>query len=209
MAFRIETAARGELTVFTLSGRFEKQTLAELQRLFESQAKRHDIVLDLKDVGVIDRDVMRFFVRCELDGVKFENCPPYIREWMEREIEMNGTYKAVEVATPGVLRLVERPISKPAAGQVRLRVEACGVFHSDLATVQGDYPGLKLPRVPGHEVVGRIDEIGPNVSKWKIGQRVGVGFWGGQDGECEACLRGDFAKCLNPVISGITTDRSE
>ena len=119
---------------------------------------------------------------------------------------MNGTYKAVEVSAPGVLRVVERAISKPAAGQVRLRVEACGVCHSDLATVQGDYPGLKLPRVPGHEVVGRIEEIGPNVSKWKIGQRVGVGFLGGQDGECEPCLRGDFANCLNPVISGITTD---
>jgi hypothetical protein len=85
MAFRIETAARGELTVFILSGRFEKQTMAELQRLFESQAKRQDIVLDLKDVGVIDRDVMCFFMRCEVDGVKIENCPPYIREWMERE----------------------------------------------------------------------------------------------------------------------------
>ena len=90
---------------------------------------------------------------------------------------MNGTYKAVEVSTPGVLRVVERAISKPTAGQVRLRVEACGVCHSDLATVQGDYPGLKLPRVPGHEVVGRIEEIGSNVSKWKIGQRVGVGFF--------------------------------
>jgi anti-anti-sigma regulatory factor len=85
MAFRIETAARGKLTVFTLSGRFEKQAMAELQRLFESQTNRRDIVLDLKDVGVIDRDVMRFFVRCEADGVKLENCAPYIREWMERE----------------------------------------------------------------------------------------------------------------------------
>ena len=71
--------------MFTLSGRFEKQAMAELQRLFESQTNRRDIVLDLKDVGVIDRDVMRFFVRCEADGVKLENCAPYIREWMERE----------------------------------------------------------------------------------------------------------------------------
>src|ERR1700685_1469044 len=124
----------------------------------------------------------------------------------QRENEMGNTYRAVEVATPGVLRLVERQISKPAAGQVRLRVEACGVCHCDLATVQGDYPGLKLPRVPGHEVVGRIEEIGPNVSKWKVGQRVGVGFLGGRAGECEPCLRGDFANCLDPVISGITTD---
>src|ERR1700722_1758408 len=119
---------------------------------------------------------------------------------------MGSTYRAVEVAPPGVLRGVERPISNPAAGQVRLRVEACGVCHSDLATVQGDYPGLKLPRVPGHEVVGRIEEIGPNVSKWKSGQRVGVGFLGGQDGECEPGLRGDFANCQKPIISGITTD---
>ena len=120
---------------------------------------------------------------------------------------MGSTYMAVEVSAPNVFRVVERTISKPGAGQVRIRVEACGVCHSDLATVQGDYPGLKLPRVPGHEVVGRIEEIGPNVSsKWKIGQRVGVGFMGGQDGECEPCLRGDFVNCLNPIISGITTD---
>jgi anti-anti-sigma regulatory factor len=85
MAFRIETAGRGKLTVFTLSGRIEKQALAELQRLFESQTNRRDIVLDLKDVGVIDRDVMRFLVRCEADGVRLEKCAPYIREWMERE----------------------------------------------------------------------------------------------------------------------------
>jgi hypothetical protein len=85
MPFRTETAARGRFTVFTLSGRIEKQAIAELNRLFESQTERRDIVLDLKDVGVIDRDVMRFFVRCEADGVKLENCTPYIREWMERE----------------------------------------------------------------------------------------------------------------------------
>jgi hypothetical protein len=85
MAFRIETAVRGKLTVFTLSGRIENQALAELQRLLESQTNRRDIVLDLKDVGVIDRDVMCFFVRCEADGVKVENCAPYIREWMDRE----------------------------------------------------------------------------------------------------------------------------
>jgi len=128
---------------------------------------------------------------------------------MRGEIETNGTYKAVEVSPPGVLRVVERPISKLAAGQVCFRVEACGVCHSDLATVQGDYPGLDLPRVPGHEVVGRIEEIGPNVSKWKIGQRVGVGFLGGQDSECEPCLRGDSAQALAPpaVTQVITPTR--
>jgi predicted metal-binding protein len=85
MTFRIETAARGRVTVFTLCGRIEKQAIAELRRLFELQTDYHDIVLDLKDVGVVDREVMRFFMSCEADGMKLENCTPYIREWMERE----------------------------------------------------------------------------------------------------------------------------
>jgi hypothetical protein len=85
MAFRIETAARGRFTIFILSGRIEKQAIAELEKLFHFQTDYGDIVLDLKDVGVIDREVMRFFVRCEADGVTFENCTAYIREWMERE----------------------------------------------------------------------------------------------------------------------------
>jgi len=85
MTFRIETAARARFTVFILSGRIEKQAIAELRRLFDLQTNYCDIVLDLKDVGVIDREVMRFFVRCEADGVKLENCAAYIREWMERE----------------------------------------------------------------------------------------------------------------------------
>jgi hypothetical protein len=85
MTFRIETAARGKVTVFTLCGRIEKQAIAELRRLFELQTDDHDIVLDLKDVGVVDREVMRFFMSCEADGVKLENCTLYIREWMERE----------------------------------------------------------------------------------------------------------------------------
>jgi hypothetical protein len=85
MPFRIETSARGRFTVFILSGRIEKEALAELRRLFESQADYRNIVLELKDVTVIDREVLRFFAYCELDGVKLENCTPYIREWMERE----------------------------------------------------------------------------------------------------------------------------
>jgi hypothetical protein len=84
MTFRIETAARGSSTVFILSGRLETPVIAELSRLLELQTER-DIVLDLKDVGVIDREIMRFFLRCEAHGVKLENCPSYIREWMERE----------------------------------------------------------------------------------------------------------------------------
>jgi hypothetical protein len=85
MTFRIESAARGNFTLFILSGRIEKSAIAELRRLFERQTDYQDVVLDLKDVSVIDREVMRFFLRCEAVGVKLENCTPYIREWMERE----------------------------------------------------------------------------------------------------------------------------
>jgi hypothetical protein len=85
MTFRIESAARGPFRVFALSGRIETPAIAELRRLFELQTDRHDIVLDLKDVTMVDRDVMCFFAKCEEEGVKLENCAPYIREWMERE----------------------------------------------------------------------------------------------------------------------------
>src|ERR1700682_2421325 len=119
---------------------------------------------------------------------------------------MKSTYKAVEVSAPNVLRVVERPVPEPGAGQVRIRVEACGICHTDAATVTGAYPGLKLPRVPGHEVVGRIEALGSGVSKWKIGQRVGVGLIAGEDGVCEPCRRGDTVNCQNPVTSGVTVD---
>ena len=85
MTFRIETTARGGLTVFVLSGRIETPAIAELRRLFELQKDYRNIVIDLKDVSLVGRDVLGFLVRCEADGVKLENCPPYIREWMERE----------------------------------------------------------------------------------------------------------------------------
>ncbi len=119
---------------------------------------------------------------------------------------MTSRYKAVEVSAPGTLRIVEREVTEPGAGQVRIRVEACGICHTDAATVTGVYPGLKLPRVPGHEVVGRIDTLGSGVSRWKIGQRVGVGLIAGEDGVCEPCRRGDTVNCQNPVSSGVTTD---
>jgi D-arabinose 1-dehydrogenase-like Zn-dependent alcohol dehydrogenase len=119
---------------------------------------------------------------------------------------MKNTYKAVEVSAPGKLQLVERRVAEPGAGQVRIRVEACGICHTDAATIEGIYPGLKLPRVPGHEVVGRIEALGSGVSKWKIGQRVGVGFFGGEDGVCEPCRRGDMVQCQNPVTPGVTVD---
>jgi len=119
---------------------------------------------------------------------------------------MKSTYKAVEVSAPGVLRVVERDITEPGPRQVRIRVEACGICHTDAATVNGVYPGLTLPRVPGHEVVGRIEAVGTEVSKWKTGQRVGVGLIAGEDGTCEPCRRGDSVNCQNPVVSGVTVD---
>src|SRR6202140_3352978 len=119
---------------------------------------------------------------------------------------MKDAYKAVEVSEPGVLRVVDRQVSEPAAGQVRIRVEACGICHTDAATVMGVYPGLTLPRVPGHEVVGCIEALGAGVSRWKIGQRVGVGLIAGEDGVCESCRRGDPVNCQSPVTSGVTVD---
>jgi len=119
---------------------------------------------------------------------------------------VSNTYKAVEVTKPGTLRVVERQVQKPEAGQVRIRVEACGICHTDAATIEGVYPGLTLPRVPGHEVVGRIEALGSGVSRWKVGQRVGVGFFGGEDGVCEPCRRGDAVNCQNLVVPGITVD---
>ncbi len=119
---------------------------------------------------------------------------------------MKKTYKAAEVSEPGVLRVVERQVSEPGAGQVRIRVEACGICHTDAATITGVYPSLNLPRVPGHEVVGRIEALGSGVSRWKLGQRVGVGFFGGEDGVCEPCRRQDIVNCQNPVIPGVTVD---
>ena len=119
---------------------------------------------------------------------------------------MGTMYKAVEVSAPCVFRMVERTAVAPAAGQVRIRVEACGVCHSDAATVEGQWPGLTYPRVPGHEAIGRIQEIDPGVTNWKVGQRVGVGFFGGEDGICEPCRRGEAVYCQNPVMTGITSD---
>ena len=103
-------------------------------------------------------------------------------------------------------QIVEREIPKPGAGQVRIKVQACGVCHSDVLTKEGYWPGIQYPRVPGHEVAGVIDELGAGVSAWKKGQRVGVGWHGGQDGTCVSCRRGDFRNCRNLKIPGISYD---
>src|SRR5271154_2996676 len=103
---------------------------------------------------------------------------------------MASTYRAVEISSPGVCSLVGRKVAVPGAGQVRIRVEACGICHSDAAILEAQFPNLSYPRVPGHEVIGRIEEVGSGVTAWKVDQRVGVGFFGGEDGTCEACRRG-------------------
>jgi D-arabinose 1-dehydrogenase-like Zn-dependent alcohol dehydrogenase len=115
--------------------------------------------------------------------------------------------KAVQVSKAGGdFQIVEREIPKPGAGQVRIKVQACGVCHSDVLTKEGAWPGIQYPRVPGHEVAGIIDELGADVSEWKKGQRVGVGWHGGQDGTCLSCRRGDFRNCRNLKIPGISYD---
>jgi D-arabinose 1-dehydrogenase-like Zn-dependent alcohol dehydrogenase len=115
--------------------------------------------------------------------------------------------KAVQVAKPGGdFEIVEREIPKPGAGQVLIKVQACGVCHSDMFTKEGVWPGIQYPRVPGHEVAGLIDELGAGVSGWKKGQRVGIGWHGGHDGTCRSCRRGDFGNCQNLKIAGISYD---
>jgi D-arabinose 1-dehydrogenase-like Zn-dependent alcohol dehydrogenase len=115
--------------------------------------------------------------------------------------------KVAQVPKPGGdFEIVEREIPKPGAGQVRIKVQACGVCHSDVLTKEGAWPGIQYPRVPGHEVAGIIDELGVGVSAWKIGQRVGVGWHGGHDGTCISCRRGDFRNCSNMKIPGISYD---
>ena len=118
-----------------------------------------------------------------------------------------ATMKVAQVSKPGGdFQIVEREIPKPGAGQVRIKVQACGVCHSDVLTKEGLWPGIQYPRAPGHEVVGNIDEVGTGVSEWKKGQRVGVGWHGGQDNTCLECRRGDFANCRNVKVAGISYD---
>jgi D-arabinose 1-dehydrogenase-like Zn-dependent alcohol dehydrogenase len=115
--------------------------------------------------------------------------------------------KAAQISKAGGdFEIVDREIPKPGAGQVLIKVQACGVCHSDVFTKEGQWPGIEYPRVPGHEVAGIIDELGTGVSEWKKGQRVGIGWHGGHDGTCLACRRGDFRNCRNLKIPGISYD---
>ena len=118
-----------------------------------------------------------------------------------------GTMKVAQVSRPGAdFQIVELEIPEPRPGEVRIKVQACGVCHSDTFTKEGLWPGIQYPRAPGHEVAGIIDEVGAGVSGWKKGQRAGVGWHGGQDNTCPSCRRGDFRNCRNLKIPGISYD---
>jgi D-arabinose 1-dehydrogenase-like Zn-dependent alcohol dehydrogenase len=115
--------------------------------------------------------------------------------------------KVAQISKPGGdFELLERDIPEPGSGHVRVKVEACGICHSDALVKEGLWPGLQYPRVPGHEVAGHIDAVGSGVTNWKEGQRVGVGWHGGHDFVCEQCRRGDFAMCSNRKVTGISFD---
>ena len=115
--------------------------------------------------------------------------------------------KAVQATRAGgEWELVERDIPEPAAGQVRVKVQACGVCHSDMFVKEGHWPGLQFPRIPGHEIAGLIDAVGPRVSAWNKGQRVGVGWYGGHCGRCDSCRKGDFILCRAGQVCGISYD---
>jgi D-arabinose 1-dehydrogenase-like Zn-dependent alcohol dehydrogenase len=116
--------------------------------------------------------------------------------------------RVVQVASPkGPLELVERKIPEPGAGSVRVKIQACGICHSDSFTKEGTWPGIQYPRVPGHEIAGIVDAVGAGVAGWEPGQRVGVGWHGGHCGHCNSCRRGDFVTCqIAPQVPGITYD---
>jgi D-arabinose 1-dehydrogenase-like Zn-dependent alcohol dehydrogenase len=115
--------------------------------------------------------------------------------------------RVAQVPAPGAaFAIVEREIPSPGFREVRIKVQACGVCHSDEFTKEGHWPGIQYPRIPGHEVAGIIDEVGDGISEWKKGQRVGVGWHGGHDGTCRECRRGDFRNCRNLQVTGISYD---
>lgn len=117
---------------------------------------------------------------------------------------MNAT--VVPSAGEHRLEVRELPTPQPLSGEVRIKVEACGICHSDVLTVENSWPGITYPRAPGHEIAGRIDALGPDVSGWSVGDRVGLGWHGGHDGTCDRCRRGDFITCRNAQVPGIAYD---
>jgi D-arabinose 1-dehydrogenase-like Zn-dependent alcohol dehydrogenase len=117
------------------------------------------------------------------------------------------TMRVAQVSRPnGPFEIVERPIPEPGPGTVRIKVQACGVCHSDSITKEGLFPGIQYPRVPGHEVAGVVDAVGPGVAGWQPGQKVGVGWNGGYCGYCDPCRRGEFFACVRGQVTGISYD---
>jgi D-arabinose 1-dehydrogenase-like Zn-dependent alcohol dehydrogenase len=114
--------------------------------------------------------------------------------------------RVAEVTRAGNLALAERPVPEPTRGMVRIKVEACGVCHSDALTVEGHLPGIEYPRVPGHEIAGVIDAVADDVSQWEVGDRVGVGWNGGYCGKCDPCRRGQLFACVTSQATGVTYD---
>jgi D-arabinose 1-dehydrogenase-like Zn-dependent alcohol dehydrogenase len=115
--------------------------------------------------------------------------------------------RVAQVSRPkGPFEIVERPIPEPGAGSVRIKVHACGICHSDSLTKEGVLPGIQYPRVPGHEVAGVVDAVGPGVARWEPGQRVGVGWNGGYCGYCDHCRRGEFFACERGQVTGVSSD---
>ena len=118
-----------------------------------------------------------------------------------------ATMRVAQVSRPkGPFEIVERRIPEPSAGSVRIKVQACGICHSDSLVKEGAYPGIQYPRVPGHEVAGVIDAVGPGVADWTPGQRAGVGWHGGYCGHCDHCRRGEFFACVTGQVTGISFD---
>ncbi len=118
-----------------------------------------------------------------------------------------ATMRVAQISHPkGPFEIVERPIPEPGPGSIRIKVQACGVCHSDSIAKEGLFPGIQYPRVPGHEVAGVIDAVGPGVADWKPGQPVGVGWNGGYCGHCDHCRRGDFFACVTGQVTGISFD---
>src|SRR6266568_2175232 len=146
--------------------------------------------------------------RWRIPGIQVISTP--LTFYFQTKIERNrvmASMKVAQISRPqGGWELVERPIPEPQAGQVRIRVEACGICHSDALVKEGYWPGMQYPRIPGHEVAGVIDAVGSNVSNWNVGQRVGVGWHGGHCFVCDPCRRGNFIACERQAITGITFD---
>jgi D-arabinose 1-dehydrogenase-like Zn-dependent alcohol dehydrogenase len=226
MTIRIQQTTEGHCTILRLSGELVSSQREAL--LEEIESNNNTIALCLEEVTLVDLDVVQLLARCEAKGLELLNCPPYIREWISRENSRANSrdedlyacefevrkenprsmkMKAAQISKAnGDWELVERDIPEPGPGQVRVKIDACGICHSDALVKEGLWPGLQYPRIPGHEVAGRIDAVGETVTAWKTAQRVGVGWHGGHCFVCEPCRRGDFAMCINRKVTGLDFD---